>query len=205
MTGLTMIAFIRVPADQAPQLTRYEDLVLGLLPGHGALVERREKSADGSMEAHLLSFPTREAIDALDADPRRAEAREHIDGSTVQALRYLLEPEDGPDGIVLWRLITDEWFTILLEDGQDLADVDLLLLGEILLDVDRYVAAARQLASGTIAEAGSLTAPEITFYAGRQWVLRFAEGAPDPEGVLVVFDGHEPVRLEDLDADEVVE
>ncbi|WP_051571460.1 hypothetical protein [Cryptosporangium arvum] len=205
MTGLTMVAFIRVPADQAPALTRYEDAVLGLLPSHGALVERREKSADGSAEAHLLSFPSREAIDAFDADPARAEARAGIDASTVEALRFLLDPEDGPDDIVLWRFLTDEWFSILLEKGQDLADVDLFLLADVLFDVDHYVAAARGLAAETLPEAAELTSPEITFYAGEQWVVRFAEGAPDPEGVLVVFDGRDPLRLEELDADEAAE
>ncbi|TQS40821.1 hypothetical protein [Cryptosporangium phraense] len=203
MSGVTMVAFIRVPTEQANSLTRYEDLVLGLLPSHGALVERREKSPDGAMEAHLLSFPSREAIDALDADPRRAEARQGIDGSVVEALRFLVEPEDGPEDIVLWRFLTEEWFSILLESGQDLADVDLLLLGDVLLDVDRYVAAARRLAAETLIEAEDLASPEITFYAGQQWVLRFAEGAPSSEGVLVVFEGREPERLEELDADEV--
>ncbi|GAA0228340.1 hypothetical protein [Cryptosporangium japonicum] len=205
MTGLTMVAFIRVPADQAPALTRYEDAVLGLLPSHGALVERREKSADGSVEAHLLSFPSREAIDAFDADPRRAEARAGIDASTVEALRFLVDPEDGPDDIVLWRFLTEEWYSILLEKDQDLADVDLLLLADVLFDADGYVAAARRLAAETLTGADELTSPEITFYAGPQWVVRFAEGAPDPEGVLVVFDGRDPVRLEELDAGEVTE
>ncbi|MFG1926470.1 hypothetical protein [Cryptosporangium sp. NPDC048952] len=202
MTGLTMVAFIRVPAEQAQNLTRYEDAVLGLLPSHGALVERREKSADGGAEAHLLSFPSREAIDAFDADPRRAEAREGIDAAGVEALRFLLEPEDGPEGIVLWRFLTEEWFSILLEQGQDLSEIDLFLLGDVLFDVDRYVAAARQLAG---AGAEDLASPEITFYAGQQWVLRFAEGAPNPEGVLVLFDGREAVRVEELDADEVTD
>jgi len=205
MSGLTMLAFIRVPRDQAPALRRYEDLVLGFLPDHGALVERREQSADGSVEAHLLSFPTREAIDAFDADPRRGAAREGIDGSTVEALRFLLEPEDGPQDIVLWRFLTDEWFSVLLERGQDLADVDLFLLADVLFDTDRYVDAARRLAGQTPADADRLASPEITFYTGSEWVLRFAEGGADPEGVLVVFDGRDAVRVENLDAGEVLE
>ncbi|SHN38221.1 hypothetical protein [Cryptosporangium aurantiacum] len=205
MTGLTMVAFIRVPREQAPNLKRYEDLVLGLLPDHGALVERRMLSADGSTEAHLLSFPSRESIDAFDADPRRAAAREGIDASGVQALRFLVEPEDGPQGIVLWRLVTEGWFGILLERGQDLAQIDLLLLADVLFDTDEFVAAAAKLARDTLGRTDELTQPEITFYPGAEWVLRFAEGGADPDGVLVVFHGRDAVRLEDLDAGDVVE
>jgi hypothetical protein len=205
MTGLTMLAFVRVPQEQARNLARYEELVLGLLPGHGALVERRVRSADGCTEAHLLSFPSREAIDAFDADPHRAAARAGIDGSAVRALRFLVEPEEGPQGIVLWRFLTEGWFSILLQGGQDLTQVDLLLLADVLLDTDRYVAAAERLARARIGDAATLAGPEITFYPGSEWVLRFAQGGGNPDGVLVVFEGRSAVRLEDLDAEDLLE
>lgn len=205
MTGLTMVAFLRVQPDQAADLTRYEDAVLGFLPDHGALIERRLRSVDGRIEAHLLSFPSRAAIDAYDEDPRRAAARAGIDGSRVQGLRFLLMPEDGPQGIVLWRFQTDGWFSVLLEHGQTLADVDLLLIADVLLDTDRFVAAALQLARAELGSSDPLADPEITFYPGNEWVLRFAGGTPDPAGIIVVFEGHEAVRLEDLDAGEILE
>ncbi|GAA3390224.1 hypothetical protein [Cryptosporangium minutisporangium] len=205
MTSLTMVAFVRVPPDQAQNLARYEELVLGLLPDHGALVERRVRSADGCTEAHLLSFPSREAIDAFDADPRRTAARAGIDGSAVRALRFLVEPEEGPQGIVLWRFLTEGWFSILLQQGQDVAEVDLLLLADVLLDTDRYVDAATRLARTSVGDAARLAGPEITFYPGSEWVLRFAEGGPTADGVLVVFDGRDAVRLEDLDAEDLLE
>lgn len=205
MTSLTMVAFVRVPPDQAQNLARYEDLVLGLLPGHGALVERRARSADGCTEAHLLSFPSREAIDAFDADPRRAAARADIDGSAVRALRFLIEPEEGPQGIVLWQFLTEGWFSILLQQGQDISQVDLLLLADVVLDTDRHVDAAKRLARATLGDAPALDGPQITFYPGNEWVLRFAEGGADADGVLVVFDGPDPVRLEDLDAEDLLE
>ena len=205
MTSLTMVAFVRVPPAQAQNLARYEELVLGLLPGHGALVERRVRSADGCTEAHLLSFPSREAIDAYDADPRREAARADIDGSAVQALRFLMEPEDGPQGIVLWRFLSDDWYAILLQQGQDISQVDLLLLADVLLDTDQHVDAAKRLARASLGDAPALDGPQFTFYPGREWVLRFAEGGAETDGVLVVFDGREPVRLEDLDAEDLLE
>ncbi|GAA0223383.1 hypothetical protein [Cryptosporangium japonicum] len=107
MSSVTVVAFVRVPSEQAQGLEVYEDVALGLLPRHGALVERRLRSADGGTEAHLLSFPSREAIDAFDADPRRAAARAGVDGSGVRALRFVVEPEEGPQGIVFWRFRTD--------------------------------------------------------------------------------------------------
>jgi hypothetical protein len=205
VTGLTMVAFVRAQPAQAADLARYEDSVLGLLPAHGALLERRLQSEDGRVEAHLLSFPSRESIDAYDEDPRRAAARAGIDASGVEGLRFLLMPEDGPQGIVLWRFQTDGWFSVLLEHGQTLADVDLLLVADVLLDTDRFVVAALQLARVELGSADPLTEPEITFYPGDEWVLRFAEGAPDPEGIIVVFEGREAVRLENLDAGEILE
>jgi hypothetical protein len=205
VTGLTMVAFIRVQPAQAAALGRYEDTVLGLLPDHGALVERRMRAADGCVEAHLLSFPSREAIDAFDDDPRRAAARTGIDGSGVEALRFLLEPQEGPQDIMLWRFVTDDWFGVLLERGQDLGGLDLLLVADVLFDLDRFVAAARELARTELPEADQLAAPEVTFYPGNDWVLRFAEGARHPEGVLVVFEGREAVRLEDLDTGDILE
>ena len=50
---------------------RYEDTVLALLPEHGAVLERRERAADGTAEVHLIRFPDQAAFDAFIADPRR--------------------------------------------------------------------------------------------------------------------------------------
>jgi len=205
MTGVTLVAFVRVPPDQAQQLASYENVVLGLLPTHGALVERRWQSADGCTEAHLLSFPSREAIDAFDADPRRAAARAGIDGSGVRALRFVVEPEEGPQGIVLWRFRTDGRIGILLKRGQDIADVDLRLTADVLLSQDRYLAAAERLARTTLGDDVEPSDPEFTFYVGREWVLRFAEGGRDPFGIFVVFDDRDAVRLEDLEPGDVLE
>jgi hypothetical protein len=200
-----MVAFVRVQPAQVAELERYENTVLGLLPDHGGLVERRLRSADGRIEAHLLDFPSREAIDAYDDDPRRAAARDGIDGSGVEGLRYLLEAADGPEGIVLWRFVADELLSILLEPEQTLADVDLLLVADILFDVDRYVAAGHAFARAGLGADVPFDAPELTFYPGDEWVLRLADSGENSDGIIVVFEGHEPARLEDLGAGEILE
>ncbi|GAA1755077.1 hypothetical protein GCM10009681_27790 [Luedemannella helvata] len=46
------------------------------------------------------------------------------------------------------------------------------------------------------------------FYAGNDWLLHFQEGrlpGCDPYGLGVVFDRHQPVRLEDLSGAEPID
>ncbi|WP_344081257.1 hypothetical protein [Luedemannella helvata] len=50
--------------------------------------------------------------------------------------------------------------------------------------------------------------PQLVFYAGNDWLLHFQEGrlpGCDPYGLGVVFDRHQPVRLEDLSGAEPID
>ncbi|MFJ9951290.1 hypothetical protein [Kitasatospora sp. NPDC091207] len=110
---------------------------------------------------------------------------------------------------------------ILLEHGDDLDQVDLALVAEVLGRVDHYLTLGLGFVRGaleddpgffglTAAELGRyrgpgpadvpLEEPQLNFYVDA-WHLRFAEGRLpicDPYGLAVVFDGHRPVRIEDL-------
>jgi hypothetical protein len=70
----TYLLIARVPAAGRDAFARYEAAVLPLLADHGARLERRLRSADGAVEAHVLRFPGDAALEAYRADPRRAEA-----------------------------------------------------------------------------------------------------------------------------------
>ena len=83
-TGMALTLCVLLWANEGDEaaLVEYEDLVLALLPDHGARVVQRVRSdgADGApFEVHVLEFPSDAALEAYMADERRvahAELRE---------------------------------------------------------------------------------------------------------------------------------
>ena len=69
---MILVQIVRIPAEGVATFQRYESLVLPLMPNYGGVVERRLRSADGQTELHVMSFPSRPALDAYIADPDRA-------------------------------------------------------------------------------------------------------------------------------------
>jgi len=65
----------RVPDDGTNQFSQYEAAVLPLLPAHGGKLERRMRNADGTVELHLVSFPSAAAFERYRDDPGR---RRHL-------------------------------------------------------------------------------------------------------------------------------
>ena len=69
-------------------LVEYDDQVLPRLAPHGAKILQRVRAIDandGPLEAHLLEFPSEDALDAYMADPERlalADLRERAIGRT---------------------------------------------------------------------------------------------------------------------------
>ena len=58
-------------------LAQYEDRVLGLLPDHGARIDARVRALEGPLtEIQLLEFPSEEALEDFQNDPRRTELSE---------------------------------------------------------------------------------------------------------------------------------
>ena len=62
---------MRIPAGGIETFQAYESLVLPLLPQHGATLDRRLRNGDGTVEIHLMTFPSTEALDAYRANPVR--------------------------------------------------------------------------------------------------------------------------------------
>ena len=66
-----MGAIIRIPPEGVESYSAYEDQALALQVEHGAVMERRLSTADGTTEIHVTRFPSQEALDAYMQDPRR--------------------------------------------------------------------------------------------------------------------------------------
>lgn len=136
--------------------------------------------------------------------------------------------QPGPEGESIWSptaTIGSSLFddpievNVLLPEGQS---ADSALIATVLGDLDHYLLLGlRFLHTELIADPeafGSTPAdarrfarfdpatfpvdrPQLNFYEGTEWLLRFAEGGLpicEPYGVAVVFVNHEPVRVEDL-------
>jgi hypothetical protein len=85
---MLMIAIVRVPTEGLASFLAYEDRVIPLQAEHGARLERRVRTADGTTEVHLVRFPSQAAIDAYMDDPRRLDHRELFEasGAVMEAL-----------------------------------------------------------------------------------------------------------------------
>jgi hypothetical protein len=77
----TFLVIARVPDGGLPDFDAYEAAVLPLLAEHGGQLERRLRSTDGGLEAHVVSFPGRAEFDAYRADPRRGAATPLLEAS----------------------------------------------------------------------------------------------------------------------------
>jgi len=136
--------------------------------------------------------------------------------------------QPGPEGESIWSppaAISSSLFddpvevNVLLPEGRS---ADSALIATVLGDMDHYLLVGlRFLHTELIADPASFGStpagvrrferfdpttfpvdrPQLNFYDGIEWLLRFAEGGLpicEPYGVAVVFVNHEPVRVEDL-------
>ena len=74
MTAVKLALLARVPAPGVADFQRYESCVLPLLAEHRGKLERRLRNADGTVELHIVSFESREALQLFRADSRREAA-----------------------------------------------------------------------------------------------------------------------------------
>lgn len=68
-----MAQIVRVPTDGVEAFQRFEEQVLPIMPKHGGRLERRLRSADSLTELHIVSFPSREALQQYLDDPARKD------------------------------------------------------------------------------------------------------------------------------------
>jgi uncharacterized protein (DUF1330 family) len=88
---MLIVAIARIPTEGVADYAAYEDRVLALLPAHGAKLERRLRTRDGTTEIHVLRFPSRSALQDYLADPLREQHRALLDasGAATEVLHML--------------------------------------------------------------------------------------------------------------------
>ncbi|WP_462107274.1 hypothetical protein [Campylobacter concisus] len=111
-------------------------------------------------------------------------------------------------------------FCLVSTDGADVDNETILLAQSIAQDIDWYIKEALTFLRDELKQKYFLSkdelklldvpvcdlpfsSPQCTFYSrGKQWLMRFAEGALDicePFGIGVIFEGEKPLRLENLE------
>lgn len=78
---ITVVADIPDPDIEVFQ--EYESLVLPLLERHTGRLERRLRTADGTVEVHVVSFGSRAGYESYLADPERVAHGERMRDSHV--------------------------------------------------------------------------------------------------------------------------
>ncbi len=73
--SVVYLVLVRVPTEGIEVFREYESRVLPLLERHQGSLERRLRSGDGTVEAHLVSFPSPAHFDAYRDDPERERHR----------------------------------------------------------------------------------------------------------------------------------
>jgi len=71
--SLTLVQVVRIPAEGIEAFQRFESYELPLMPKYGGVLERRLRGNDGQMEVHVISFPSREALQRYMDDPEWAQ------------------------------------------------------------------------------------------------------------------------------------
>jgi hypothetical protein len=89
--SLTYVIVARIPAEGIEMFQRYESAVLPILPEHGAVLERRLRSADGGTEVHVTRFPSAAAFTAYRDDPRRLAQQELLRASGAEVELHELD------------------------------------------------------------------------------------------------------------------
>ncbi|MFF4685083.1 hypothetical protein [Streptomyces sp. NPDC001307] len=79
--AVTYLMLARLPEGRLDAFDAYESAVLPLLAEHGGRLERRLRTLDDRVEAHLVSFPGDEDFAAYRADPRRSSAAPLLESS----------------------------------------------------------------------------------------------------------------------------
>jgi hypothetical protein len=87
--GMIVLAIVRIPREGVRDYLAYEDGVLPLLSEHGATLQRRLRTDDGTTEVHIVDYPSEAVLEAYMGDPRREEHRALFDasGAVMEVLR----------------------------------------------------------------------------------------------------------------------
>ena len=90
----TFVLIARIPCNGVDAFRAYEDQVLPLLKEHGGRLERRLRNELGTLELHIVSFPSDVAFQKYRSDPRRTAAARLLEASSAKL--ELLSLRDVP-------------------------------------------------------------------------------------------------------------
>ena len=90
--GETFVMIARIPAQGVALFRQYEERVLPLLEEAGGKLRRRLRNADGTIEVHVVWFPSTEVRERYRSDARRAAQAALLEQS--QAVIELLALSD---------------------------------------------------------------------------------------------------------------
>jgi hypothetical protein len=79
--AVTYLMLARLPEGGLAAFDAYESAVLPLLAEYGGRLQRRLRTLDARVEAHLVTFPNSEDLAAYRADPRRSTAAPLLESS----------------------------------------------------------------------------------------------------------------------------
>jgi hypothetical protein len=82
--AVTFLMLARLPEAGLEAFDAYESAVLPLLAEHGGRLERRLRTLDDRVEAHVVTFPDDEALAAYRTDPRRSAAAPLLESSGAE-------------------------------------------------------------------------------------------------------------------------
>lgn len=88
--ALTVVLIARIPLDGVEAFQAYEDQVLPLLKEYGGRLERRMRNEPGTVELHIVSFPSNAALQKYRGDPRRTAAAHLLETSAAKVERLSL-------------------------------------------------------------------------------------------------------------------
>ena len=91
---LTFVLIARIPPNGVNAFRAYEDQVLPLLNEHGGRLQRRLRNELGTLELHIISFPSDVAFQNYRTDPRRTAATPLLETSSAKL--ELLSLRDVP-------------------------------------------------------------------------------------------------------------
>ena len=88
--ALTLVLIARIPPEGIEAFQAYEDKVLPLLKEYGGRLQRRLRNELGTLELHIVSFPSDVAFQKYRSDPRRAAVAHLLETSSAKLERLSL-------------------------------------------------------------------------------------------------------------------
>lgn len=82
--ALTFVLIARIPPEGVEAYQAYEDHVLPVLAEHGGRLQRRMRNETGTVEVHIVSYPSDAVAQAYRSDPRRAAAAHLLEASRAR-------------------------------------------------------------------------------------------------------------------------